>query len=114
MANPGAFEKDLGYLMPFLEKVTAAAEELPDAAARDELRRLMADEKARWARIRDLLGGAPGRPGARAGVPVSPPASAPTRLPEGAPKLARESADTINRVAPGMAGFTVGSLKGVR
>lgn len=111
MANPGAFEKDLGYLMPFLDKVAAAAEEMPDAAARDELRRLIADEKARWTRIRDLLGGAPGRAG---GPAVLPPASAPTRLQEGAPKLARESADTINRVAPGMAGFTVGSLKGVR
>jgi hypothetical protein len=114
VANPGAFQKDLGYLMPFLDKVAAAAEELPDAAARDELLRLITEEKARWTRIRDLLGGAPGRSGAQAGAPLVSQARAPTRLPEGAPKLARESADTINRVAPGMAGFTVGSLKGVR
>ena len=57
----GEFDKDFGYLMPFLDKVTGAAATLADPAARAELTRLMADEKARWARIRELLGGAAGR-----------------------------------------------------
>ncbi len=114
MANPGAFEKDLGYLMPFLDKVAAAAEELEDPAAREELARLLADEKSRWTRIRQLLGGAAGRRGAQVGGAPQPEPRAPVRLPDTAPRLARASADTINRVAPGMAGFTVGSLKGVR
>ncbi len=113
MANPGAFEKDLGYLMPFLDKVAAAADELEDPAAREELARLIADEKVRWTRIRQLLAGSEGRRGAQGGG-VQPEARAPVRLPQTAPRLARASADTINRVAPGMAGFTVGSLKGVR
>ncbi len=105
MANPGAFEKDFGYLLPFLDKVAAAASELPDAAAREELSRLIAEEKVRWARVRELLRGAPGQSSApRGGGP----------RPAVAPPLARASADNINRVAPGMAGLTVGSLKGVR
>lgn len=114
MANPGAFEKDLGYLMPFLDKVAAAADELEEPAAREELARLIAEEKVRWARIRQLLGGAAGRRGAQEEGAVEPEARAPVRLPETAPRLARASADTINRVAPSIAGLTVGSLKGVR
>ncbi|MFP2910613.1 hypothetical protein ACLESD_37350, partial [Pyxidicoccus sp. 3LFB2] len=55
-----AFERDFGYLLPFLDKVAAAASELPDAAAREELTRLMAEEKVRWQRIQALLGGASG------------------------------------------------------
>jgi hypothetical protein len=51
------FEKDFGYLMPFLDKVAAAANTLSDTGAREELARLMADEKARWVRIRQLLSG---------------------------------------------------------
>lgn len=54
----GAFDRDFGYLLPFLDKVTAAASQLPDAAARSELQRLMAEEKQRWTRIRELLSGA--------------------------------------------------------
>jgi hypothetical protein len=62
----GAFDKDFGYLMPFLDKVAAAASAMPDRAARDELTRLMADEKLRWNRIRSLLAGAAGEPAKRA------------------------------------------------
>ncbi|MFP2931240.1 hypothetical protein ACLESO_39835, partial [Pyxidicoccus sp. 3LG] len=58
---PGAFERDFGYLLPFLDKVAAAAADLPDASAREELTRLMAEEKVRWQRIQELLGGAEGR-----------------------------------------------------
>ena len=52
------FEKDFGYLMPFLDKIAAAASTLPDQAARGELVQLITDEKRRWARIRQLLSGA--------------------------------------------------------
>lgn len=52
------FEKDFGYLMPFLDKIAAAATTLPDQAARGELAQLITDEKRRWARIRELLSGA--------------------------------------------------------
>ncbi len=100
MANPEAFDRDFGYLMPFLDKVAAAAGELEDPAARAELTRLISEEKIRWQRVRELLRGAPA--GQRAPA-VSGAAPAKT--------LARTSADGINRVAPQMTGLTVGSLK---
>jgi hypothetical protein len=102
MAKPAGFDRDIGYLMPFLDRVAAAADTLPEATARDELKRLMADEKERWARIQQLLGGAAGK---------SPSAAASTRTPSSAPGLARSRADEINRVQPRQAGLTVGSLK---
>ena len=112
MAKPTGFDRDIGYLMPFLDRVAAAARELPDAGAREELTRLMAEEKVRWARIQALLGGAPGRSGAAAPPPAPRRAatmgpSSPSRVPE----LARAHADEINRVEPRQAGLTVGSLK---
>ncbi|HEX8697921.1 MAG TPA: hypothetical protein VF815_03705 [Myxococcaceae bacterium] len=100
MAAPGAFDKDFGYLMPFLDKVAAAAGDLSDPAAREELTRLIAEEKVRWQRVRELLRGASGS----TSVPRPP-------SPSSAPALARSSGDGINRVAPMMAGLTVGSLK---
>ncbi|MDY7225583.1 hypothetical protein [Hyalangium rubrum] len=100
MANPGAFDKDFGYLMPFLDKVAAAASELTDPVAREELIQLIAEEKVRWERARELLRGASG-----SAAPPSPSTSA------AAPLLARSSADGINRVAPLTTGLTVGSLK---
>lgn len=66
----GQFDKDFGYLMPFLDKVAAAAGSLSDAAAREELKRLINDEKARWARIRQLLAGASGGAPAAQAVPA--------------------------------------------
>jgi hypothetical protein len=99
MAKPGAFDKDFGYLMPFLERVAGAAGELEDAAAREELGRLMAEEKVRWARIRELLGGVAGG------------GSVPGPVPSVAPQVARAHGDNINRAQPRSAGFTVGSLK---
>jgi hypothetical protein len=100
VANPGAFDKDFGYLMPFLDKVAAAAGELEDPAAREELSRLLSEEKARWNRIRELLRGAPGGADSPGSSQPAPSAT-----------LARSSGDGINRVAPIMAGLTVGSLK---
>jgi len=104
VANPEAFDRDFGYLMPFLDKVAAAASGLEDPAARNELARLVADEKARWNRIRELLRGAPAGKTAPEGSKPGAPAQT----------LARSSADGINRVAPQMTGLTVGSLKSSR
>jgi hypothetical protein len=107
VANPDAFDRDFGYLLPFLDKVAAAATELEDAGAREELTRILSEEKARWNRVRELLRGAAG---GAAGSPAetSDPSQAPAQT------LARSSGDGINRVAPLMAGLTVGSLKSSR
>jgi hypothetical protein len=102
-APGGAFDRDFGYLLPFMDKVAAAAADLQDASAREELTRLMAEEKVRWQRIKELLGGAGGRGAA--------PASTQASGRQGAPTLARASADGVHRVAPTAAGLTVGSLK---
>jgi hypothetical protein len=91
---PGEFDKDFGYLMPFLDKVAGAAQTLTNPAARAELTRLVADEKAKWTRIRELLSGATGQaqpapqvtlqsaPATSTAKPVmattDPPATAPT------------------------------------
>lgn len=85
------FDRDFGYLMPFLEKIEKAAGELSDPAARNEATRLAAEEKQRWARMRALLGG---EKAATTGATADVRAAAP-RPP----------------VAPA-AGFTVGSLRG--
>lgn len=79
MAGTGAFDKDFGYLLPFLDRVAAAAGTLEEQAAREELARLIAEEKGRWARIRELLSGAAGRaaPGADLGAVESAPVAAP-------------------------------------
>jgi hypothetical protein len=66
----GSFEKDFGYLMPFLDKVASAVDDLPDPAARDELARMLGEEKQRWTRIQALLAGDKGV--APAPTPESP------------------------------------------
>ncbi|RKH69913.1 hypothetical protein [Corallococcus aberystwythensis] len=113
MATPPNFDRDFGYLVPFMDKVAAAASELPDASAREELVRLMAEEKVRWARIRELLQGASGSRVASKGPAQKAPAQA-SAQPSAAPPLARVSADGVNRVAQRESGFTVGSLKNSR
>ncbi|PTL80541.1 hypothetical protein [Vitiosangium sp. GDMCC 1.1324] len=109
MAKPAGFDRDIGYLMPFLDRVAAAAAELPEASAREELARLMAEEKVRWARIQQLLGGAAGRevPSAASGAQAAVSPSTSSSI----PGLARAHADEINREQPRQAGLTVGSLK---
>lgn len=96
----GEYDKDFGYLMPFLDRVAGAAASLADPAARAELTRLMADEKARWARIRQLLGGASGQAVTQATAssnPASPQAAAPPA--------------TVSAEAREPFSFTVGSLR---
>ena len=96
----GEFDKDFSYLMPFLDKIAAAAASVADPAARAELARLVADEKARWTRIRQLLGGAAGQ------AASAPAASAPA---------AAAASGSPNPQAPAPArepfSFTVGSLR---
>jgi hypothetical protein len=67
------FDKDFGYLMPFLDKIAAAASSVADPAAREEFVRLVAGEKSKWARIRQLLSGAPSQPATRPGGAVREP-----------------------------------------
>ncbi|AGC44117.1 hypothetical protein MYSTI_02801 [Myxococcus stipitatus DSM 14675] len=90
--NPSTFDKDFGYLMPFLDKVAAAAASLEDASAREELIRLMAEEKGRWARAQELLRGASG---ASVQGPQAPPEP------------------RVDQTPSARAGLTVGSLRGV-
>lgn len=90
----GEFDKDFGYLMPFLDKIGAAANSLSNPAARDELRQLIAGEKGRWMRIRELL--ANPASAAVASTVNKPSGQAPSPSPE--PNAPPQ--------------FTVGSLKG--
>jgi hypothetical protein len=90
----GEFDKDFGYLMPFLDKIGAAATSLPSPAARDELQQLIAGERVRWTRIRDLLAGIE--------APANPPSERASPAKAGAPLTE----------APAAPKFTVGSLKG--
>ncbi|HVF92489.1 MAG TPA: hypothetical protein VNH22_20650 [Blastocatellia bacterium] len=76
------FDKDFGYLMPFLDKVTEAANRATDAATRAELLELVGGQKQRWARIRELLSGqaaasAPSAPARRAEPPARSQAASP-------------------------------------
>jgi hypothetical protein len=54
----GSFEKDFGYLMPFLDKIAAAGGSISDPALRQEFAGLVSGQKERWIRIRELLSGA--------------------------------------------------------
>ena len=97
----GQFDKDFGYLMPFLDKVALAASSLADATAREELMRLVADEKPRWTRIRQLLSAAQGQPQRRSESPVTEHQSSET--------ISRGSGPTQRAKEP--LSFTVGSLR---
>lgn len=95
----GAFEKDFGYLMPFLDKVAAASGSLADPSARDELRRLLAGEKERWSRIRELLQSASGGPASQ---------DQPESRLQRSDTAASQSAPPEQQIGPA---YTVGSLR---
>jgi hypothetical protein len=97
----GQFDKDFGYLIPFLDKVAAAADNLSDPAAREELKRLMADEKSRWPRIRQLLSGASGQSQTATGA--SPAKTNPAAQPASRAKPLAAEKEPMS--------FTVGSLR---
>lgn len=56
MAQDTPFQRDLGYLDRFLEKLREHAAGLADRAAGDRLSALMDEEVRRWGEIRALLG----------------------------------------------------------
>jgi hypothetical protein len=94
------FEKDFGYLMPFLEKVAEAANTIADPAAREELKRLVAGEQTRWLRIRELLSGVTDKPAPAVNKPAA--------------RVAQVKAEpTAIAAAPSIHArqFTVGSLR---
>lgn len=70
----GEFDKDFGYLMPFLDKVAEAASRETDAATRAELLELVGGQRQRWARIRELLSGRAGASPAEARSKADTPA----------------------------------------
>ena len=94
----GAFDKDFGYLMPFLGKVAEAANTITDPAAREELKRLVAGEQSKWLRIQQLLSGAAAQTAPRANP-------APGAGEKAAANAPAESQPTPERR------FTVGSLR---
>ena len=94
------FDKDFGYLMPFLGKVADAANTIADPAAREELKRLVAGEQAKWLRIQQLLSGA----AAQTAPPTNPPAVAGDKAAINAPSPAEPQTAPEKR-------FTVGSLR---
>ena len=96
----GQFDKDFGYLLPFLDKIAQAADSLSNPGASKELRDLVSGEKARWARIRELLESPSKVTGSTARASPRPAAATePARAPE------------PDRPAPPQ--FTVGRLKGL-
>ena len=97
-----AFDKDFGYLMPFLAKVAEAADAITDTAAREELKRLVAGEQSKWQRIQQLLSGAP----AKSALAANPTAGAAAKVAGGVPAPAPAAPQT----APERR-FTVGSLR---
>jgi hypothetical protein len=98
----GPFDKDFGYLLPFLDRIAQAADSLSNPAAGRELKELVSGEKARWVRIRELLEDPSKVTANRAGASSARPA---TTAPAPAP------ARSDGRPAPPQ--FTVGRLKGL-
>lgn len=112
MATP--FEKDFGYLMPFLDKIDAAARALSDPSARTEAMQLVAGERQRWERLKALLAGAAGTSAGQTSGKMEPalslsgPTAArrvePPRSPSSPPQRSEGGSNA------GPVGFTVGRL----
>lgn len=96
----GQFDRDFGYLMPFLDRVAQAGASLAPAA-RAELAKLIAGEKERFQRIQQLLAGAEGSASPEPQVRPAPSASKPAQ----SPRSKRAPAD------PPSARLTIGSLR---
>ena len=102
-----AFDRDFGYLMPFLDKVRAAGEALP-LGAREEIASLLAGERERWTRVRELLtaGDSPAP-----SPPTTPRTTARSPSPAPAPPVSRSASPAPAGTAIGRLGFTVGTLR---
>ena len=96
---PGPFDKDFGYLLPFLDKIAQAADSLSNTAAGRELKELVSGEKTRWNRIRELLD-SPAK------------AAGPTRAAAPGGRAAEGAAPAPSPGRPSPPQFTVGRLKG--
>jgi hypothetical protein len=107
-----AFERDLGYLTRFFEKLEAHARTLtPDAGAR--LGALVGEERERWREITRLVGAT-----SSAADAPSRSEQAPTRADSSGPNPsasspASSSATLASPRAPARGALTVGSLFGV-
>ena len=111
----GEFDKDFGYLIPFIDKITEAAKSVTDTAARDELLQLVGGQQQRWARIRELLSGTAAAPApqiatGKTGASARPPAAS-----SGGDVMSRRMAET-EAAKQSFTGteartFTVGSLR---
>jgi hypothetical protein len=111
----GEFDKDFGYLIPFIDKITEAAKGVTDTATRDELLELVAGQQQRWARIRELLSGAP-RGSASTAAPVKAEALPRTQTasPAGdalSKRMAETKASRQFFTGAEARSFTVGSLR---
>jgi hypothetical protein len=72
------FEKDFGYLMPFLDRVQQEASKVGG----DELKSLLKDESQKWQRIRQLLSQKDGAasPTKKTSQPAKAEAEAPVKM----------------------------------
>jgi hypothetical protein len=105
-----AFERDLGYLTRFFDKLEAHAGTLaPEAGAR--LATLVGEERERWREITRLVGG-PARTDAAPAANTAAPSSATAGPSPGAAATGAEPRATAAR-APTRGALTVGSLFGV-
>jgi hypothetical protein len=102
MATPktAGFERDFGYLFPFLDKLVAAARAMPAGPGRTRLEQLLGEERGRWEEMRGLLAG---KAPARSAAAVK---SAPR-----APPLVTSANANAARTRPPASTLTVGSLR---
>src|SRR5262245_5505294 len=96
----GEFDKDFGYLLPFLDRVANAGASLSDPAARARLKELIAGEKERWTQIRELLATPSGTTEDATAEPLS------------TERAAVDASDVKPIRYSSPAQFTVGSLRG--
>ncbi len=99
----GEFDKDFGYLIPFIDKITEAAKNVAETAAREELLELVGGQQQRWARIRELLSGAAAGP--------APPVAAGKAEDAISKRMAETRAAKQSFTGAEARAFTVGSLR---
>lgn len=114
--SSSAFQRDLGYLDAFFDKLEAHASTL-GAAEGERLRTLIGEERTRWVEIRALVAGQPVKP---VQVPVPAAQTAPAVGKVETPKVEGPRAAAIPATPAAPPGgrvpraFTVGSLRARR